>query len=85
MQPIAIMCGPYDSLTERTGDTDKHLCCTAHSGMPDGVGTRYHIDSHPRFRCADRFVVYTTMVRGRVEVATVKTEDLIDQISWSLC
>jgi len=62
-------------------NTGKHLCFAAHLEMPGVAGARYHIDPHPRFCCADRLVVYTTVVRGRVEVAMVKTEDLIDRTS----
>ena len=45
----------------------------------DGIaGANYHIDPHPRFCCDDRFVVFTATLRGRIDVAVVKTADLAD-------
>ena len=61
--------------------TSKHLCFAEHVETGGIVGARYHIDPHPRFCCGDRFVVYTTVVRGRVEVAMVKTADLIERMA----
>jgi hypothetical protein len=43
------------------------------------VGARYHIDPHPRFCGSDRFVVFTTTVRGEVDLAVVRVDDLIDR------
>jgi hypothetical protein len=45
------------------------------------TGSQYHIDPHPRFCSDDRFVVFTTTVRGQVDVAMVNTADLIDATS----
>ena len=45
----------------------------------DGIaGSNYHIDPHPRFCCGDRCVVFTTTVRGQIDVAMVKTADLVN-------
>lgn len=49
--------------------------------MPGLVGARYHIDPHPRFAGDDQFVVYTTTVRGEVDLAIIPTSDLIDRTS----
>jgi hypothetical protein len=45
----------------------------------DHVGRTYHIDPHPRFCCGDRYVVFTTTVRGEVDVAMVPTQQLIER------
>ncbi|MFA6288046.1 MAG: hypothetical protein WC661_11735 [Opitutaceae bacterium] len=36
----------------------------------------YHLDPHPQFCADDSVIVYTTTVRGRIDVALVKTDDL---------
>jgi len=40
-------------------------------------GKYYHIDPHPRFCCNDRYIVMTVTVRDKVDLAVIKTEDLI--------
>ncbi len=45
--------------------------------MPDLVGRNYHIDPHPRFVGGDQYVVFTTTVRGEVDVALIPTADLV--------
>lgn len=37
----------------------------------------YHVDPHPQFVGGDNFIVYTTSVLGSIDVALVKTKDLI--------
>jgi hypothetical protein len=37
----------------------------------------YHLDPHPQFCANDKLVVYTTTVKGQIDVALTKTEDLI--------
>lgn len=37
----------------------------------------YHVDPHPQFVCNDRYIIYTTYVLGHIDVAVVKTSDLI--------
>ena len=49
--------------------------------MPGLVGERYHIDPHPRFAGGDQYVVFTTTVRGEVDLAVVPTADLIARTS----
>lgn len=41
----------------------------------------YHIDPHPQFCMSDAMVAYTTTVMGKVDVALVKTKDLIHATS----
>lgn len=41
--------------------------------------SRYHIHPHPQFCLQDRFICYTTTVRGRVEVAFVDVHELINR------
>ena len=61
-------------MDRRTGKTLKLIDNPAIEGY---VGANYHIDPHPRFCCGDRFVVFTATVRGRVDVAVVRTDDLV--------
>lgn len=37
----------------------------------------YHVDPHPQFVNNDKYIVYTTSVFGSIDVAIVKTSDLI--------
>jgi len=43
----------------------------------DYAGRHYHIDPHPRLVGNERFVVFTTTIRGEVDLAIVPTEELI--------
>ncbi len=61
----------------RSGKTLKLIDNPAMEGY---VGTNYHIDPHPRFCCGDRFVVFTATIRGRVDVAVVRTDDLVARV-----
>ena len=45
--------------------------------MPNHVGRSYHIDPHPRFNCADQYVTFTTTLRGEVDLALARTEELL--------
>jgi hypothetical protein len=44
------------------------------SAMPAPAGGRktYHIDPHPQFSPSDRWIIYTTTVRGRAELAVTR-------------
>ena len=46
--------------------------------MPAWPRVKYHVHPHPQFCCGDRYICYTTNVRGRVDVALVAVEELID-------
>ena len=62
-------------------DTGKVLRIVDNPEMKGYVGANYHIDPHPRFCGSDRYVVFTTTVRGEVDLAVIKTADLIDRTS----
>ncbi len=47
--------------------------------MPGITGSSYHIDPHPRFCSGDRFIVFTTTVRGEVDLAVARVAELIDR------
>jgi hypothetical protein len=49
--------------------------------MSTYVGRTYHIDPHPRFSCDDQYVVFTTTLRGEVDVAIARTSDLVHKTS----
>lgn len=38
----------------------------------------YHIDAHPRFVGNDKYINYTTTIRGEVDMAMAVTADLIE-------
>ncbi len=59
--------------------TGKHIQIISNPEMPGITGTRYHIDPHPRFCCQDRFIVFTTTIRGEVDLAMARTSDLIER------
>jgi len=61
--------------------TGKHIQLVSNPEMPGITGSHYHIDPHPRFCCSDQFVVFTTTVRGEVDLAIVSTADLIEKTS----
>ena len=49
--------------------------------LPPYPRNKYHIDPHPRFCLSDSIIVYTTTVMGEVDVAMVKTEELVSATS----
>ena len=65
-------------LNRKTGKLVKILDNPA---MENYVGGHYHIDPHPRFSCGDQYGVFTTTVRGEVDVAVVLVKDLIERTS----
>ncbi len=62
-------------------DSGKIIVLAEHAECTDYAGRHYHIDPHPRFCCNDQYVVFTTRVRGEVDVAIVPTEDLLNHTS----
>jgi hypothetical protein len=62
-------------------DTGTYVELVDNPEMPGIVGCQYHIDPHPRFCGSEQFVVFTTTVRGVVDVALARTSDLIDRTS----
>ncbi len=41
----------------------------------------YHVHPHPQFALGDRYICYTTLVRGQVDLALVPVKQLIDHTS----
>ncbi len=60
-------------------DTGRILTLAEHPERCDYSGRNYHIDPHPRFVCGDRYVVFTTLVRGEIDLAIVPTPDLVER------
>jgi hypothetical protein len=60
-------------------ETGTVILLAEHDERSDYAGRHYHIDPHPRFCCRDRYVVFTTTVRGRIDVAVAATEDLLER------
>ncbi len=58
-------------------DTGKVIVLAEHAERADYAGRHYHIDPHPRFCCNDQYVVFTTTMRGEIDVAIVPTEVLV--------
>lgn len=59
--------------------TGKHLQIISNPEMKGITGTHYHIDPHPRFGFQDQLIVFTTTIRDQVDLAIVKTSDLIER------
>jgi len=57
--------------------TGKVIVLAEHAECTDYAGRHYHIDPHPRFCSNDQYVVFTTRVRGEVDVAIVPTTALV--------
>ena len=47
--------------------------------MSNYTGANYQIDPHPRFVSSDRYIVFTTVVRGEVDLAMVRVADLVSR------
>ena len=62
-------------------ETDESVRIAKNPGVSGIVGANYHIDPHPRFVGDGQFVVFTTTVRGEVDLAIIPTADLIAQTS----
>lgn len=62
-------------------ETGQQVRVIDNPAMADLVGANYHIDPHPRFVGDDRYVVFTTTVRGEVDLAIVPVADLIERTS----
>ena len=58
--------------------TGKNVKIVDNPEMPGISGSNYHIDPHPRFCCQDELIAFTTTIRGEVDVAFVKTSELIN-------
>ncbi len=58
-------------------DTGKIVVLAEHAERSDYAGRNYHIDPHPRFCANDRYVVFTTTLLGRIDLAIVPVADLV--------
>lgn len=61
--------------------TGRYLKLVDNPGMPNHTGRSYHIDPHPRFCLDDEVVVFTTTLRGEVDLAVAYTRELIERTS----
>ncbi|MEW5716997.1 MAG: hypothetical protein AB1817_00060 [Chloroflexota bacterium] len=59
--------------------TGKEIQIISNPEMPNFTGAHYHIDPHPRFCNQDRLIVFTTTIRGQVDLAIVEAADLIER------
>ena len=57
--------------------TGKEVDIASRMSMLAETGAKYHIHPHPQFCAGDTYVVYTTTVRGQVDVAVARVRDLI--------
>lgn len=62
-------------------DTGKVIVLAEHAECVDYAGRNYHIDPHPRFVCNDQYVVFTTRVRGEIDVAIAPAAALLQAVS----
>lgn len=62
-------------------ETGREVEIVSHSDYPPDSLRRYHVHPHPQFCAKDRFICYTTFVRGRVEVALCDVATLVERTS----
>ncbi len=58
-------------------ETGREIVLADNPERANDVGRNYHNDPHPRFCSGDRYVVFTTTVRGEVDVAVALTTELV--------
>lgn len=44
---------------------------------PPESPTQYHLDPHPRFNANEKYIVFTTVIDGKPELAVAKTADIL--------
>ncbi len=59
--------------------TGRYVKLVDNPEMHNYIGRTYHIDPHPRFCVGDEVVVFTTTLRGEVDLAVAYTRDLIER------
>ena len=69
--------GCASSVKFLNGQTGKDVCFARNPQYPCFEGQNYHIDPHPRFVLGDKYVCYTTTVRGCVDLALVCVDELV--------
>jgi len=60
----------------RNQNSGKEVAIVSRLPQLSSALSRYHIHSHPQFCLEDRFICYTTTVRGEVDVAFAAVEEL---------
>jgi hypothetical protein len=78
---------PHDLSESRVAflnrETDQAVDIVSHLPYPEPVmsswKSKYHVHPHPRFCLEDRYIVYTTTVRGVVDVAVTPVASLIER------
>jgi hypothetical protein len=61
--------------------TGRYVRIIENPAMLNQIGRSYHIDPHPRFVFNDQYIVFTTTLRGEVDLAVVPVDQLIDRTS----
>jgi len=61
--------------------TQREVRLASNPKMPGITGANYHIDPHPRFSGDQKYITFTTTVRGEVDLAIIPTEVLIERTS----
>jgi len=62
-------------------ETGKEVDIVSNLPVPALPRGSYHLDPHPQFCLSDSQIVYTTTVRGSIDIALVNVRDLIDATS----
>lgn len=57
--------------------TGREAVIVSQMPYPSDALRPYHVHPHPQFCLKDRYICYTTLVRGRVDVALIPVESLI--------
>jgi len=60
-------------------ETQREISIVSHMPYPTEDLRRYHVHPHPQFCRNDECICYTTLVRGRVDVAMVSVAELISK------
>jgi hypothetical protein len=64
---------------KRTGKHFRFLTCNpALDDWSPENQCKYHIDPHPRFVLQDKYITFTTTVKGKVDLAVADVSDLIE-------
>lgn len=61
--------------------TRKQVEIVAHPALPAHATQCVHLHPHPQFCLQDRYICYTSLVHGRVDVALVSVKHLIEKTS----
>ena len=70
-----VVCVPFTDLK-----TGREIFVVRRMPKPAGITGRYHCHPHPRFTLSDRYVVYTTTLRNRADVAVTPVEPLLETL-----